>query len=96
MLDIKKLVENYKYNTFIYARFLNMNKVGMLHAKSCVTPTYYFIFENNEFKKYRVNLKEQYSFEYLETIDNTKIINFNFLKKKYVNAKLNKEIIING
>jgi len=96
MLDIKKLVENYKYNTFIYARFLNMNKVGMLHAKSCVTPTYYFIFENNKFKKYRVNLKEQYSFEYLETIDNTKIINFNFLKKKYVNAKLNKEIIING
>ena len=96
MLDIKKLVENYKYNTFIYARFLNMNKVGMLHAKSCVTPTHYFIFENNEFKKYRVNLKEQYSFEYLETIDNTKIINFNFLKKKYVNAKLNKEIIING
>ena len=96
MIDIKKLVENYKYNNFIYARFLNSNKVGMLHAKSCVTPTYYFIFENNEFKKYRVNLKEQYSFEYLETIDNTKIINFNFLKKKYVNAKLNKEIIING
>ena len=96
MIDIKKLVENYKYNTFIYARFLNINKVGMLHAKSCVTPTYFFIFENNEFKKYRVNLKEQYSFEYLETINKTNIINFNFLKKKYVKAKLDKEIIING
>ena len=96
MIDIKKLVENYKYNTFIYARFLNMNKVGMLHAKSCVTPTYFFIFENNEFKKYRVNLKEHYSFEHLETINKTNIINFNFLKKKYVKAKLDKEIIING
>lgn len=96
MIDIKKLVENYKYNTFIYARFLNINKVGMLHSKSCVTPTYFFIFENNEFKKYRVNLEESYSFNYLETIDRTKIINFNFLKKKYIKAKLDKEIIING
>lgn len=84
MNSIKDIIPNYKYNSYVYAKFLKIDKIGLIHAKTCVTPIFFYILYNNIFYKYRINLNNINELEYLEFINEKKCnIEYTFLKNKY-------------